>query len=185
MPIEYRNLSDEELINRVQDNNDKDAQHVLFKRYKHIVLGVLLYYLEDETVAVNGTTEVFEDLWIDAQKNPIVSNREWMHNTAKKYAIRYLKEHKKPIPRTLEIINNEWETYLNLHHLNDSNEEAFKLCTQSMSPTDYEWITLFYKEEKSIKEIASIKQVSEITVLKEIQVAKRQLKVCIHQKISR
>lgn len=185
MPIEYRNLSDEELIARVQDNKDKDAQHVLFKRYKHIVLGVLLYHLKDESAATLGTAEVFEYLWIDAQKNPIISFREWIHNTTKRYAIRYLKEQEKPIPIALEISNNKWETYLNLQTLNEFNKEAFKQCTRSMNPKSYEWIEMFYKEEKSIKDIASIKQVSEITVLKEIQAAKRQLKVCIHQKISR
>lgn len=185
MPVEYRNLSDEELITKVQDNKDMGAQAFLFKRYKHIVMGVLMHHTDDEEVATQGTTEVFQKLWIDAQKNPVISFKSWIHDTTKKYAIKYLKEHKKPIPANLEIKNNEWENYLNLQKLNDLNAQAFKLCLDSMSPNIYEWIMLFYKEEKSIKEIASLKQVSDIIVLKEIQAAKRQLKVCIHQKISR
>lgn len=184
MSLQYRNLSDEELLLRVQNNSDKEAQLFLYKRYKHIVLGVLMLYLKEEQEAIKGTEKVFLDLWVEAQKRPIVYFEDWIHNTIKKYLIRYQKQNKVSWSEDLSLENSEWKNKLNLDQYSEKNALAFEQCLNHLSSEDLEWLELFYQENKSIEEIAHIKQINEIMVLDYIQSARRNLKICMHQKLS-
>lgn len=184
MTLQYRNLSDEELLLRVQNNSDKDAQLFLYKRYKHIVLGVLMLYIKDEEQAIEGTEKVFLDLWFEAQKKPILYFQDWIHNTIKKYVIRYNKQKGIEGKDNIVIENSEWKNALNLPNYNKKNIHAFQQCMNSIPIHQREWIENFYEAGKSIEELSKLKEITELEVLKQIQGARRALKICMHQKLS-
>ncbi len=70
--------SDSELISIYQNRKDAEIIGELYKRYKHVVLGISLKYLNDRSRAEDAVMEVFEELIKSLESANIRDFKPWI-----------------------------------------------------------------------------------------------------------
>jgi len=84
LPIsDYARLSDEDLVHRYAQRNDRNAVTVLFDRYGHLVLGLCIKELGGATRAQELTRAVFIDMLDELPKFRIDHFKSWLYRYVK------------------------------------------------------------------------------------------------------
>ncbi|HLS71652.1 MAG TPA: hypothetical protein VK027_08315 [Chitinophagaceae bacterium] len=183
MNNDLRNLSDSELSIRVIEQQDKSSMNILYRRYQHIVLGALMYYLEDINLAQYGTKIVFEDLW-DNSPNfvPPYHFKTLLQQQIYKYIYETAKSKDKRLKEDFSVENIEWIFLLRSSLKSKNISKILNNCLDVLSKREYDLLITFYKEEKNIKYLAKQFNSNYFDILEEIQQAKRKIQICLHQK---
>lgn len=183
MNNDLRNLSDSELSIRVIEQQDKSSMNILYRRYQHIVLGALMYYLEDINLAQSGTKTVFEDLW-DNSPNfvPPYHFKTLLQQQIYKYIYETAKSKDKRLKEDFSVENIEWIFLLRSSLKSKNISKILNNCLDVLSKREYDLLITFYKEEKNIKYLAKQFNSNYFDILEEIQQAKRKIQICLHQK---
>lgn len=183
MNNDLRNLSDSELSIRVIEQQDKSSMNILYRRYQHIVLGALMYYLEDINLAQYGTKIVFENLW-DNSPNfvPPYHFKTLLQQQIYKYIYETAKSKDKRLKEDFSVENIEWIFLLRSSLKSKNISKILNNCLDVLSKREYDLLITFYKEEKNIKYLAKQFNSNYFDILEEIQQAKRKIQICLHQK---
>jgi len=183
MNNDLRNLSDSELSIRVIEQQDKSSMNILYRRYQHIVLGALMYYLEDINLAQSGTKTVFENLW-DNSPNfvPPYHFKTLLQQQIYKYIYETAKSKDKRLKEDFSVENIEWIFLLRSSLKSKNISKILNNCLDVLSKREYDLLITFYKEEKNIKYLAKQFNSNYFDILEEIQQAKRKIQICLHQK---
>lgn len=186
---DIRNLTDEELVDRYRNSFDTKYVGELFERYTHLVYGVCLKYLQNETAAEDATMQLFEKLITDLKKHHVTAFKPWLYTVVKNHCMMEFRKESGDKKRRTEltvftntVMENKVETHLEdvndkefiLEHLADGIEqlkEQQKIC-----------IELFYLKDCSYAEIAKLEGMSVNEVKSHIQNGKRNLRNYINSK---
>jgi RNA polymerase sigma-70 factor (ECF subfamily) len=164
-PIGAVQTSDEALVQLIA-SGDKKALQVLFARHNVRVFRFVLRFLGDESVAEDLVSEVFFDVWRQADRFESRSQvSTWLLAIARNKALSVLRR------RTTEELDEEVAEFI--EDPSDNPEVAMQKtqrnavlqdCLGQLSPAHREIVDLVYYHEKSIDEVAEIIGVPQNTV---------------------
>jgi RNA polymerase sigma-70 factor (ECF subfamily) len=157
--------SDEALVQLIA-SGDKKALQILFARHNVRVFRFVLRFLGDESLAEDLVSEVFFDVWRQADRFESRSQvSTWLMAIARNKALTVLRR------RTTEELDEEVAEFI--EDPSDNPEVAMQKtqrsavlqdCLGQLSPAHREIIDLVYYHEKSIDEVAEIIGVPQNTV---------------------
>lgn len=182
-------LSDLELLDEYRSSNDLEYLGVLYERYTELVFGVCLKYLQEQQKAEDAVMAIFEELVEKVKKHEIEKFRSWLHVLTRNHCLMYLRKQKQNLtvsyePQLMQSVDLRHHTI----ELDDQeNGELTHLadCIAQLADKQKECVTLFYYDNKSYKEIAEMKQVAVGKVRSYIQNGRRNLKLCMEEKVEK
>jgi RNA polymerase sigma-70 factor (ECF subfamily) len=152
-----QDTSDEALVDAVA-NGDKLALQVLYGRHHVRVYRFVLRFLNDEAAAEDMVSEVFFDVWRQADRFERRSQvSTWLLAIARNKALSLLRR------RSAEALDDEVAEFI--EDPSDSPEVTMQKkqqstmlqeCLTQLSPAHREIVDLVYYHEKSVEEVAEI-----------------------------
>jgi RNA polymerase sigma-70 factor (ECF subfamily) len=175
----YRLLADDELISVYKHAQEKDAFAVIYERYGHLVMGVCLKYLKDETEAEDLTSSIFETLGQKICKHNINYFKGWLHRLVKNECLMVLRKSKTHFLHIsqLEVLSEEKTDPQSLENQLVAVEESLKQLKTDQATC----LRLFYLDNKSYQEVAALTNLDLKQVKSAIQNGKRNLKLILIQ----
>jgi RNA polymerase sigma-70 factor (ECF subfamily) len=185
----YKNLTDEELIHRYRNSHETSYIGELYQRYTHLVFGVCMKYLKNETEAEDATMQIFEKLIAELKKHHIISFRPWLHMVAKNYCMMEFRKAAYTGKKLSEIKNSSAENVemSEEEHQEKEKERLFfvhylKEGIEELKEEQRTCIELFYLKDCSYSEIAAVTGFGTKDVKSYIQNGKRNLRNFIQTK---
>lgn len=181
----YRDISDEELMEKFRSSGDLEKLGMLYERYMHLVYGVCLKYLKSREEAQDGVIAVFEKLVIELPRHEVQNFKSWLHVLTKNYCLMKLRSEKAEIKKLESWAidqENFVESTVNLHPVDEEDPGLNKKlldCIEKLKDEQKQCIRLFYFDNKSYREIAAQLKQEEKKVKSYIQNGKRNLKICL------
>ena len=159
----------------------------LYQPYMDLVFGVCLKYLKDSERAKDAVMAIFEELVSKLKKHEVDNFKGWLHTLAKNHCLMQLRSAKNI--KTAEF-NPDHMQLTETVHLNGVMEKEEHLeqlndCLQTLSPEQKTVVELFYLQQKCYKEIETITGIEWNRVRSHIQNGRRNLKICMDQKMQR
>jgi len=167
---------DEALVDLIADG-DKHALQMLYARHNVRVYRFLLRFMNDEQAAEDLVSEVFLDVWRQAERFERRSQvSTWLMGMARNKALSVLRR------RTTEELDEEVAEFIedpsdNPEITLQKNETSaiLRSCLNELSPAHREIVDLVYYHEKSIDEVAEIIGVPQNTVKTRMFYARRRI----------
>lgn len=175
----YRLLADDELISVYKHTQERDAFAVIYERYGHLVMGVCLKYLKDETEAEDLTSSIFETLGQKICKHDIDYFKGWLYRLVKNECLMVLRKSKTHFLHTsqLEALSEEKTDPQLLENQLVAVEESLKQLKTDQATC----LRLFYLDNKSYQEVSALTNLDLKQVKSAIQNGKRNLKLILIQ----
>jgi len=175
-------LSDEDLISQLKNGNHKAALGELYKRYAHLMFGVALKYLKNQSEAEDIVMNIFEKIEIKIKKNNINHLRNWLYTITKNECLMKL--------RKTKILTSDVESALLFKPDNSQenldeyllNEQKYLILGQAISKlkeVQKVCVELFYLKNKCYDEVALETGFELKKVKSYIQNGKRNLKIIL------
>jgi RNA polymerase sigma factor (sigma-70 family) len=175
---QYKNSTDEALVQEFKTHKTEAVFTELYNRYKHLVLGVCLKYLSPKEAAQDAMQQIFEKLYQDLPKQNITFFKAWLHTVSKNYCLMQLRKVKVPIKATDDIEKYDMENTETLHLAieKENNLNNMHLALAKLDPNQKICIEAFYLNKKSYNDIISLTGFTFMEVKSYIQNGKRNLK---------
>ena len=178
--------SDKELLKAFKQTNDIKYLSILYQRYMDLVFGVCLKYFKDAERSKDAVMDIFEELNTKLKIHEVCNFKGWLHTVTRNYCLMQLRS-----PRNLktsELNIDFMQSGEPSHLLNEvfEKEESFKqleACIETLPDDQKKTIELFYLQKKCYNEIAEITGFEWNKVRSFIQNGKRNLKLCIEEKL--
>jgi RNA polymerase sigma factor (sigma-70 family) len=184
---DYKELTDQELLERFYADHDNEWLGILLQRYTLLLLGVCMKYLKNEDEAKDSVQQVFLKVIQELHKYKVEYFKSWLYMVAKNHCLMRLREKQGKI--TAEINEKltaqpEEETDRQLLVNNDRTLAVMEEALKELNPEQRQCVTLFYLEKKSYQEVSDATGYSLLQVKSYIQNGKRNLKIMIERKLS-
>lgn len=175
----YRLLGDDELIAVYKKTQDQDAFAVIYERYGHLVMGVCLKYLKDETEAEDLTSSIFETMGQKICKHEIEYFKGWLHRLVKNECLMFLRKSKIQFlhQAQIEVLSEEKTDPQPLENQLIAVEDSLNQLKTDQATC----LRLFYLENKSYQEVSLLTKLDLKQVKSAIQNGKRNLKLILIQ----
>lgn len=168
----------------------------LYQRYTHLVYGVCMKYLHNETEAEDMTMQIFEKLIVELKKHNVSAFKPWLHMVVKNHCMMHFRKEntkgKKSSKLSFELGQlMENEPHDHLIEAEDEKQEAedrafvlkyLKDGMEELKEEQRECIELFYIKNCSYTETAKLTGYSVNEVKSYLQNGKRNLKKYITSK---
>ncbi|HMO60920.1 MAG TPA: sigma-70 family RNA polymerase sigma factor [Ferruginibacter sp.] len=179
-------LSDAELVNAYKKTGESVYISTLYQRYMDLVFGVSLKYLKDTEKSKDAVMEIYQQLLHKLQLHEVNNFRGWLHVLARNYCLMQLRN-----PRnrdTVALDGNFMQSAEPAHLENGAFEKEENLvqlegCIEALPAVQKETIKMFFLQQKCYKEIAEATGHDWNKVRSYIQNGKRNLKLCMEQKM--
>lgn len=193
--VEYsgdiKSKSDHELVADFKATGNSIVVGELFRRYKHLVLGVCRKYLKDDDESQDVQMQIFEKLLTDLHKHEIDQFKAWLYmvtrNTCLMY-LRSLKSKKAGQAEMQKVLEQDMEIESSLHLSDEgSNNRMLDLMEQmleQLQETQKICVDMFYLKKKTYKEIHEATGYSMNEVKSYIQNGKRSLKLLMDRQLN-
>ncbi len=182
----YQNYSDNDLVASYKETNDLVVVGELFKRYKYIVLGICLKYLNNRTSAEDALMEVFEELIISLKGAEIRQFKPWLGTVTRNYLHRrHRVENKHQVVSFEDYLQNDDDNFMELSEdmtlINEKveveqKEQDLRSAIQELKGEQGDCIRLFFLEGCSYTEVCERTGFTFKRVKSYIQNGKRNLK---------
>ena len=178
--------SDKELLKVFKQTNDIKYLSILYQRYMDLVFGVCLKYFKDADRCKDAVMDIFEELNTKLKIHEVDNFKGWLHTVTRNYCLMQLRS-----PRNLKTseLNIDFMQSGEPSHLSNEvfeKEKSFKqleACIETLPDDQKTAIELFYLQKKCYNEIAEITGFEWNKVRSFIQNGKRNLKLCIEEKL--
>jgi RNA polymerase sigma-70 factor (ECF subfamily) len=165
MPAVARDTSDEALVAQIAQR-DKRALQTLYARHHVRIYRFALRFLNDEAAAEDIVSEVFIDVWRQAERFEGRSQvTTWLLAIARNKALSLLRR------RSSEDLDDEVAEFIEdpsdnpeVAMLKSQRASVLQDCLTQLSPAHREIVDLVYYHEKSVEEVAQIISVPANTV---------------------
>lgn len=183
--ITVKQLSDNELIAKYRETDDKFYVGELYKRYSHLVLGACLGYFRDKDESKDAVIRIFEKLFDELKKREIENFRVWISFVTRNFCISELRKKQVQQGREIEYKYTEAaEEAANDPRLEPQPDKEAQLqnleeAIASLNLAQQTCIRLFYLEGKSYHDIAALTGYAVNEVKSYLQNGKRNLKIIL------
>ena len=146
-------MTDQELLHKYYDSGDMEALGKLYKRHAHLVFGLCMKYLKNETLSEDATMEIFELLIKYLKKNIPEHFKSWLYIVSKNHCLKILKKEAKRNTESENLMENfvdfeQNETLID-EQLNKLDDHMKKLPDKQQKA-----LKLFYYRKLTYKEIS-------------------------------
>ena len=164
-PVQAQDTSDEALVALIA-GRDKRALQTLYSRHHVRIFRFALRFLNDEAAAEDTVSEVFIDVWRQAERFEGRSQvTTWLLAIARNKALSLLRR------RSSEELDDEVAEFIEdpsdnpeVAMLKSQRASVLQDCLTQLSPAHREIVDLVYYHEKSVEEVAEIISVPANTV---------------------
>jgi len=186
-----QDLSDKDLLSQYLNTDDNKVLGELYNRYVHLVYGVCLKYLKNTDKAKDEVLNIFEKLINEIHEHDINNFKSWLYVVAKNHCLMSSgkkKSDQKNQENYQYEINNHMEITQQFHHINELMQKEKKYdyleeCLKELKNEQKDCVESFYLEKKTYQEVSNIFSIELKKVKSYIQNGKRNLKICIENKI--
>ncbi len=170
-----------------KQSGDLETLASLYQPYMDLVYAVCLKYLEERETAKDAVLAIFEELITKLKKYEVDNFKGWLYSLAKNHCLMQLRSVKKMKTNQLDPNDMQLTENVHLNGMMEKEEHFDKLndCLQSLSPEQKTIIELFYLQQKCYKDIVEISGLDWGKVRSHIQNGRRNLKICMEEKIHR
>lgn len=179
----YSYRSDQELLEKYQKDRNVKWLGELLERYFHLIFGVCMKYLKNETEAKDQTQQICLKVINVVRKEKITYFKSWLYQVTKNHCLMYLRKAKN-IPVSLNLWQETAaENTFNKNYFLEKEKQYNYLdrAMQLLNEAQRNCIELFYFQKKTYQEIADEKGFSVKQVKSHIQNGKRNLKLQIER----
>lgn len=180
-PNKPDSMPDDELIAQFRATGNSEWLGTLYSRYMEMVFGVCLKIFKDKNRAEDAVMAIFEELLTKVKIHEIGAFRGWLYVLARNHCLMALR--KTTRHRTDSLPPEAMARF-------DGPDEAFDFdlpgaktalqrCLETLAEHQRAFVTAFYLEEKSYKEISEETGQELGTVRSFIQNGRRNLRICL------
>ena len=151
-----------------------------------LVYGVCLKYLKDTETAKDAVMAIFEELVSKLKKHEVENFKGWLHTVAKNHCLMQLRSSKNLKTSEFDPDHMQLTENVHLNGIMEKEEHFVQLneCLKTLSSEQKTIVELFYLQHKCYKEIELITGIEWNKVRSHIQNGRRNLKICMEQKIN-
>jgi len=175
-----KNISDENLVKAIVENNDTLLFEILYDRYATLVFNKCYGFAKDEDEAKDLTQDVFLKLFVKLASFKGKSKfSTWLYAFTYNHCVNYVTRN------TAKKFEKQSVDYKDIENVSDSELEdteflnmrvdKLKRCMELISPDEKMILLLKYQDYLSIKEIESVLGIGESAVKMRIKRAKDKL----------
>lgn len=148
-------LDDAALLNRYRSTTEMACVGELFRRYKHLVLGVCLKYLKNAHDAEDAVMEIFEKLHLDLQKGDVTYFKSWLYTVARNHCLMRLRKAGLNVefPEILPQNADDTEGVLEDVKIKEALLQKMEMGLSLLKPEQKMCLELFFLKDKSYKDI--------------------------------
>lgn len=179
-------MSDKELIALYKQSGELEILGTLYQPYMDLVYGVCLKYLRDSETAKDAVMAIFEELVSKLKKHEVDNFKGWLHTVAKNHCLMQLRSSKNLKTNEFDPDHMQLSENVHLNGIMEKEEHFVQLneCLKTLSSEQKTIVELFYLQHKCYKEIELITGIDWNKVRSHIQNGRRNLKICMEQKIN-
>ena len=180
---EYKNVSDEELVDLYKKSGALDIVGELYNRYTSLTFGVCLKYLKDREESKDAVMQIFERLIVTLKDHEISQFKGWLYVTARNHCLMQLRagKNKKFEEISPFLMESGEDEHLQEGPEIESNLSKLERCIDSLPEEQKQCVQLFYLEKKCYKVITELTGYDLNKVKSYIQNGKRNLKICMEK----
>lgn len=174
---DWKNIPDEELLERYRSENDSAVFAEIFCRYTTLVYGVCKKYLEDPEDSRDAVMQIFSKLSDQLKHEQPEKFRPWLYTVSKNYCLMELRKTK-----NFQFVAEKHESLMENEEVTHPEEE--EIIQKKLEQAQHDLpemqricVHLFYIEEKSYREISAQTGYSLNEVKSYIQNGKRNIKI--------
>jgi RNA polymerase sigma-70 factor (ECF subfamily) len=179
----YKDLSDQELIQRYKGSGELAIVGELYNRYMMLVYGVCLKYLKDREESKDAVMQIFEKLLTSLREHDVANFKAWLYTISRNHCLMQLRAKKGKNFQEISEIFMETGAAMHLEDDADMESNLSKLehCIEQLVAEQKSCIRLFYIQQKCYKDIVALTGYDDNKVKSYIQNGKRNLKICMDQ----
>lgn len=167
--------TDEELVQLFQQQQQRKALGMLYRRYAHLVLGLCLDYLKHREDAKDAVMDIFEKAGRKLSGQQINNFRSWLFYVSRNHCIDILRKKLKEVP--LEFSNALFvESPAEDRPIEENQIELLTAAITALKPHQRDCITLFYLKGHSYDQVSQLTGFSDKEVKSYLQNGRRNLK---------
>lgn len=179
----YRNLSDEALIHKIAQKQDQEAFGILYKRYVHLALGTCIKYLKSTDLAKDAVQVIFVKCWTDMHQYQVRKFKPWFYQMVKNHCLMELRKKSPELKIPTEWIDLPDTDDLSAKRNKEELLVHLNLCLRGLNSEQRSCVSHFYLDQKSYEETVAATGLSYKQVKSHIQNGRRNLRICLQQKI--
>lgn len=191
----YKKWDDLQLTIEYRNSGDKKYVGELYKRYNHLVFGLALKYLKNQTDAEDAVINVFETLFVKLKEHQVLHFKSWLFILCKNHFLQITQKKDRWITSSYEeefeknntqIMEKGGENHLNDETLEEieEKEELVREAITQLTEDQRKCVEMFYFEKLSYNEIASKTGYDFNKVKSCIQNGKRNIKIYLESQTS-
>ncbi len=171
--------SDQELIGNYHQDHNAQWLGILLERYFHLIFGVCMKYLKNETEAKDHTQQVCMKVLRELPHTEVHYFKSWLYQVTKNHCLMYLRKNKHTTLPLETTVDPESEKPPNKSEMLEKERQYDLLETaiDSLNAGQRSCVRLFYYNQKTYQEIADEKGYSLKQVKSFIQNGRRNIKL--------
>lgn len=187
--ISNNSVADKELVETYKATGKMDVLSSLYQRYMELVYGVCLKYFKDAERSRDAVMDIFEELTVKLKAHNVENFKGWLHVLTKNHCLMQLRspKNRKVVEFNTEFMQSEQELHLNGEESEQVQKEGqltiMQGCIETLPEEQKQAVELFYLQEKCYNEIAAITGFEWNKVRSYIQNGRRNLKLCMEEKL--
>jgi RNA polymerase sigma-70 factor (ECF subfamily) len=181
--IHSSQLTDADLLELYQQEQQQDVLAQLFLRYNDLIYGTCVKYLGDQEAAKDAVMNIYHELQAKLKNQKIENFKSWLYVVTKNHCLMQLRKNKK-LPVTDfngEVMQSEDFSHLEGVFEKERQLDKLALCMQKLSEEQRHTVRLFYLENKCYHEITATTGFDWNKVRSLVQNGRRNLKICMEE----
>ena len=184
---QYKDITDNELLEKFYHDKDNQWLGVLLQRYTMLLYGVCMKYLKNEDDAKDSVQQVFLKIIAELHKYRVEYFKSWIYMIAKNHCLMRLRD--RPGKTSVELkeqglLVEEDSGAYQQHAQKDRMLDLMSAALEELNKEQKLCVTLFYLDKKSYQEITDSTGFSMGQVKSYIQNGKRNLKLLMERKLN-
>jgi RNA polymerase sigma factor (sigma-70 family) len=181
----HNHMTDAELLDQYQTDNDQQWIGILLERYTLLLLGVCMKYMKNEEEAKDCVQQIFLKVLTEVGKYRIDYFKSWLYMVAKNHCLMQLRDKTAKGATALQDHHHVAEKETDRQEV-FQNEETYKLledAIEELSEEQKRCVILFYLQKNSYQQVSDKTGFSLLQVKSYIQNGKRNLKLLMDKKL--
>ncbi|MEY3398831.1 MAG: hypothetical protein RL220_1425 [Bacteroidota bacterium] len=175
-------IADQELLAAYRSQGNRELFGELFDRYRHLVFGVCLKYLQDREEARDAVMTIFERLLDDLKIREVDHFPGWVYTVSRNHCLMALRKHSGQMSRLDEFRREQPTADVpaegpTVAEIREAGIEKLELAIAGLKPEQRQCVVLFFLNNKSYREISEQTGLTLNDVKSYIQNGKRNLKI--------
>lgn len=182
---QYKNFSDQELLEHFYSDKNNDWLGILFPRYTLLLFGVCMKYLKNEEEAKDCVQQIFLKAITELHKYRVDYFKSWLYMVAKNHCLMKLRDkNKRPVEINETVMGSpDEDADFNLLEQKDKTISLMETALDELNEEQKKCIKLFYLEKLSYQQVAQRTGYNLMQVKSYIQNGKRNLKQMIEKRL--